>query len=64
MGGRLLEGPTMVGRTTSDWKKGLGPPPLPYSAPYGWDFDGLPMRGWLAIAAAVIHFGCDHLTLM
>jgi hypothetical protein len=23
-------------------------------ASYGWDFDGLPVRGWLALAAAVI----------
>ena len=23
-------------------------------APYGWDFDALPLSGWLALAAAVI----------
>jgi hypothetical protein len=23
-------------------------------ASYGWDFDGLPVRGWLTLAAAVL----------
>jgi hypothetical protein len=33
-------------------------------APYGWDFDGVSVRGWLALAAAVIVSGAIIWTLI